>query len=361
MTKLNVGGAASRTFDATEGPQKDFRVRMLHFPPFRTLKTSGMAAHIWLLAVLYATFVTSTLLLIWHRRHIRWFEVARRRLQKATAFYPVLPHSVVAALASVAVSPSLLIPSCVIDAFIPSHLRSDTTRARAVGAVTHWLLSDPRHFARLCANTRREHRGRIGPRIAAALTAVSLASIGNSTFLDLCAARALAKAHNVRLDLGVLTGSRPRFFFVNPCGASTIEAAIVGNRSRAHMVRRDEYLAHTTVEEVDYVMSDELCDESERLDRIMELRRRREAADRCGNPFLRLALLRSPGVMAEGSGAPLFAHVAGGPWRIGARPSRGQRARGGHGRVSIAAAREARRPRHLAHDTDSDEEGEAGG
>ena len=295
-----------------------------------------MDAYLWLLTTLYLSFVVFTVLVVWGRRHARWQRVTERRQQKATAYYPALPHSVVAALASVAVSPSLLISSCVIDAFIPGHLRNDAARARAVGAVTHWLLSDPRHFARLSANTRRDHRGRIGPRIAAALTAVSLASIGHSTFLDLCALRALAKAHNVRLDLGVLTGSRPQCFILNPRGASVIEAAIMGDRSRAHIVRRDVFPTAPTVAEVESVMSDDDCDESERMDCIMELRLRREEADRCGNPFRR-ALLRTPCVVAEGRRAPLLADVAGGPWRVGARRRNAQQNRACNIRAVTAA------------------------
>ena len=68
-------------------------------------------------------------------------------------------------------------------------------------ALHDWLTLDPRNFDRLYEYTRKAHRGRIGPVVAAFKTAASLAAIGSSTHLDLFAMRAFALALDVELSL----------------------------------------------------------------------------------------------------------------------------------------------------------------
>jgi len=90
-----------------------------------------------------------------------------------------------------------VVSSCVIDAFIPRSRICDAARVGVVTFYHNWLRWNPTQFDRQCAYTRNAHRQRIGPRVAAYLTAASLAAIGSSTYLDLFALRSLAVAHDV--------------------------------------------------------------------------------------------------------------------------------------------------------------------
>ena len=90
-----------------------------------------------------------------------------------------------------------IVTSCVIDAFIPRSRICDAARVGVVTSYRNWLMWNPTQFDRQCAYTRNAHRQRIGPRVAAYLTAASLAAIGSSTYLDLFALRSLAVAHDV--------------------------------------------------------------------------------------------------------------------------------------------------------------------
>lgn len=123
------------------------------------------------------------------------FVVSTRIGPTASSKHPVQFQRVMASLSN-SIRQGIVI-SCVVDAFIPRSRICDAARVGVVTFYRNWLRWNPAQFDRQCAYTRNAHRQRISPRVAAYLTAASLAAIGSSTYLDLFALRSLAVAHDV--------------------------------------------------------------------------------------------------------------------------------------------------------------------
>jgi hypothetical protein len=250
---------------------------------------------------------------------LRWFfDPARRERLRglicAWTPYPRLPPTVLAALERVAANPALLVPSCALDAFLAPALRTPEARAGVVGRTASWL-SDAANHARLCADRRRAHRGRIGPRVAAALTAASLAAIGCAPHLDLFAMAALAAANDVRLRVAC---PRARVYVVNACGSATRDVTIVGSRSAAHCVSVGEFYARQKVGRGFDETAASRLKQLTSLDDVV----RDYAAPAPVYPFglfpFARRWTRSRFVSADGDGLASWTSPEGGRWRVGA-------------------------------------------
>ena len=91
-------------------------------------------------------------------------------------------------------------------------------------------------MTRECAYRRQAHGGRIGPKVAAALTATSVSAIGSSTQLDLFALRVLALPQDKKRNVWM----RGQVYVINPGGSASLGIRIVGDRASAHCMHMDE-------------------------------------------------------------------------------------------------------------------------
>jgi hypothetical protein len=270
---------------------------------------AGIAANFW----------------VWFIRH-RYLQQLWERHEKAHAYYPALHRSVLCALASSVMEPESLVVGCVLEAFVPPDERNPTAFCLIVTRLLEWLDEDPANSARLSAYTRRAYRGRIGPKVATAYTAISLASIGNAVYLDLFSLRALALATGKTLNVVERRGNKTYVNIVNPDGGPVIEIAILGDRKRAHCMRREEFAVESPgTSDADLPIDDTAQSFDCLRDVVFLPKPPPEPPPRSPRFFsrgYRKASSAGKTVPTGGLFAASWVDTSGGAWRIGARRGR---------------------------------------